>query len=97
MNKRESDIYITLFILIVGALLLFFSQQKSEKIEKLESQYESLEEEHYALLDEYSTAIGHCEDPIMILYRFFEDEEDVSFDEAYDAMMTIRSELNQFY
>lgn len=86
--------------IIVAAGILFYPALQRDKLQEqydqLQEQYDELQEQYYDLEDTYSEAIGKCEDPLITLYCYFEDEE-ITFDEARDAFNIIDKQISQFY
>lgn len=86
-------------IIVVAGIIFFPAHQRDklqEQYDQLQEQYDELQEKYYDLEDTYSEAISKCEDPLAVLYCYFEDEE-ITFDEARDAFNIIDKQISQFY
>lgn len=96
MNHDDSFKIVFVIVIVVVVALAFSSSGNRNKYEDLQEKYDLLEENFYDLEDTYSVAINKCEDPLAVLYCYFEDEG-ITFDEARDAFNIIDDQISQFY
>lgn len=95
MHNDDSSKFI-IGLIIVVIIIVSFSFDHS-RYDKLQQEYDELDEKYVVLEDSYSTAIGKCEDPLAVLYCYFEYEDDITFEEAHDAFKIINQQISQFY
>lgn len=94
--KDFYDKYSFVFLIVLILLLVFTSHIDKNRTESLQEKYDLLEEKYNDLENIYSETIYNCEDPLAVLYCYFEDEG-ITFDEARDAFNVINEQICQFY
>lgn len=94
--KQDDSFKVIITIVIVAVLVLAFSFNRNNS-EKLQQKYDALDEKYTELEESYSSAVSKCEDPLSVLYCYFEKENDISFEEAHDAFTIIDQQISQFY
>lgn len=93
--KQDDSAKVIITIVIIAVLAFAFSSDRN-KIETLQQEYDELDEKYTVLEESYTDAINKCEDPLSVLYCYFE-EESITLDEARDAFQIIDDQLSQFY
>ena len=99
MMSKVKDICLCVFLLALAALIvivlltgLFGRRNLSEDYDKLSEEYSALEDKYYSIKARYEDhlyTIESCENDASIVWCYFEQEEDISFNKAHDSFMNI--------
>lgn len=85
--------YLLAFLLLLLFVLTGCSNYEAkyneyhDKYDELEMKYEKL----YSLYSDSMDKLGASEDDLITVYCYFENENDVTFDEAYDSFDRLRT------
>lgn len=84
-------------ILVAGFIFFYPSLQRDslqEKLDELQNQYDEMQAELQGINEDILYQLGNLEEDMAVVYMYFDQDEDITFDEARKSFNNIDSVID---